>query len=97
MGNWRELQPIEAKLREYEGPNKYGGFIEDTTPYQAERAALMNVMTQYLVPIQAGMVPNVDAAIDDFIRQAERAGMDKLHAEYIKQWNAYVDANNSWK
>lgn len=34
----------------------------------------MNVMTQYLVPIQAGMVNDVDAAIDDFIKRAENAG-----------------------
>jgi putative aldouronate transport system substrate-binding protein len=97
MSNWREYEPIKEKLREYEGPNKYGGFIEDTTPYQTERAALMNVATQYLVPIQAGMVNDVDAAVDEFIRQAERAGMDKLHAEYIKQWIAYVEANKDWK
>jgi putative aldouronate transport system substrate-binding protein len=96
-GNWQDYEPFKQKFAEYEGPNKIGGFVEDTTPYQAERAALMNVVTQYLVPLQAGMVDNVDAAIDEFLRNAEAAGMDKLHELYIKQWYAHVDANNEWK
>jgi putative aldouronate transport system substrate-binding protein len=57
----------------------------------------MNVVTQYLVPLQAGMVDNVDTAIDEFLKNAEAAGMDKLHELYIKQWYAHVDANNEWK
>ncbi|GHU88113.1 hypothetical protein FACS189476_04660 [Spirochaetia bacterium] len=95
--NWQDYEALKKQIAAYEGPNKYGGFVEDITPYQAERAALMNVVTQYLIPLQAGMVDNVDAAVDRFIRQAEVAGMDKLHEQYIKQWQAYVKANNEWK
>jgi putative aldouronate transport system substrate-binding protein len=95
--NWRDYDSVKQKIAEFEGPNKYGGFIEDITPYQAERAALMNVVTQYLIPLQAGVVNDVDAAIDQFVKQAEIAGMDKLHEQYIQQWLAYVKANNEWK
>lgn len=90
-------EPFKAKFKEYEGPNKYGGFIEDSTPYTAERAALMEVVAQYLVPLQAGLVADVDTAVDEFLTKAKAAGMAKLQTEYIKQWQAYVQANNAWK
>jgi putative aldouronate transport system substrate-binding protein len=96
-GNWQAYEPFKEKFKEYEGPNKIGGFVEDTTAYQAERAALMNVVTQYLIPLQAGMVNNVDTAVDEFVKKAEEAGMDRLHELYIKQWIAYVEANREWK
>ncbi|MDR2102711.1 MAG: ABC transporter substrate-binding protein [Treponema sp.] len=96
-GNWRDYEPFKQKFAEYEGPNKIGGFVEDSIPYQAERAALMNVVSQYLVPLQAGMTDDVDAAVNEFLKNAEAAGMDRLHELYIKQWHAHVDANNEWK
>ena len=43
---------MKEKIAQIEGPNKVGGFVEDYTPYQIERTALMDVVTQYLVPIQ---------------------------------------------
>ncbi|HHX12691.1 MAG TPA: extracellular solute-binding protein, partial [Clostridiales bacterium] len=74
-GNWQDFEPFKQKFAEFEGPNKIGGFVEETTTYQAERAALMDVVTQYLIPIQAGMVSDVDASIDEFLDKARTAGM----------------------
>lgn len=96
-GNWKELQPYKDEFAKMEGPNKMGGFVEDTTPYQAERAALMNVVSQYLIPLQAGLVDDVDKATDELLKQAEAAGVKKVHDEYQKQWLAYVEANNNWE
>ena len=95
--NWADTQAYKDKFATMEGPNKIGGFIEDQTPYQAERAAVMNVVSQYLVPIQSGLVSDVDAAIDELLIQADKAGIKKLHEEYLKQWNAHVEANNNWQ
>lgn len=95
--NWELSQPYKDKFATMEGPNKMGGFVEDQTPYQAERAAVMNVVSQYLVPIQSGLVDDVDAAIDRLLEQAKNAGIEKLQEEYLKQWYAHVEANNNWE
>lgn len=96
-GNWTLTQPYKDQFAKMEGPNKMGGFVEDQTPYQAERAAVMNVVSQYLVPIQSGLVEDVDAAVDELLDQADKAGIKHLHEEYLKQWTAYVEANNNWE
>ncbi len=87
---------MKEQIAKYEGPNKVGGFVEDYTPYQIERTALMDVVTQYLIPIQAGMVEDVDAAIDDFLEKARAAGLEKVQAGYLEQYEAYVESMDNW-
>ncbi len=84
----------ERNLKDIAYVNISSSFTEETTAYTAERAALMNVISEYLVPIQAGFVDDVDAAIDEFLKQARAAGLDKIHQEYIANWLAYVKENN---
>jgi putative aldouronate transport system substrate-binding protein len=69
----------------------YSGFMENYEPYSAERAALSTVLVQYLAPIQAGLVSDVDAAIDEFLQKARAAGLDRIQQEYSKQWKAYCE------
>jgi putative aldouronate transport system substrate-binding protein len=83
-----QLEGIAEKTK-YKGANIYQGFAEDYSSYQAERAALGTVLTQYLAPLEAGLVPDVDEAIKTFMEKAKAAGLDKIQAEYIKQWKAY--------
>lgn len=97
VGNWQDFEPFKKNFTEFEGPNKIGGFVEDQTSYQTERAALMDVVTQYLIPIQAGMVSDVDASIDEFLKKAKTAGMETVQSEYLRQYEAYVKENNNWK
>lgn len=52
---------------------------------------MANVITQYLPPIQAGLVSDVDAEIDNLLEKAKVAGLDKIREEYTKQWLAYVE------
>lgn len=73
--------------------NISSSFTEDATAYTAERAALMNVISEFLVPIQAGFVDDVDAAIDEFLHQAQLAGIEKIQQEYTAQWLKYVEEN----
>lgn len=73
----------------YAKPDIFYGFVEDYTTYQAERAALYQVQSQYLVPIQAGMADDVEKSIAEFMAQANTAGLRKIQTEYSRQWKAY--------
>jgi putative aldouronate transport system substrate-binding protein len=73
----------------YAKPDIFSGFVEDYSSYQAERAALYQVQSQYLAPIQAGMVDDVERATREFMTQANAAGLRKIQAEYIRQWRRY--------
>lgn len=71
------------------GKNIYGGFVEDFTPYQSERAALFQVQTQYLCPLMGGFVADVDQGVKTFREKAAAAGLEKIQTEFTKQWQAY--------
>ena len=71
--------------------NFVDGFSEDSSEYTAELAALLTVCAQYLTPIQAGLVDDVDAAIDEFLKKAEEAGLSKIQEGFSKQWIAYCE------
>ncbi|MCI9257805.1 ABC transporter substrate-binding protein [Acutalibacter sp.] len=88
------LNELNSEFETYTYPNIWTGFAEDTTPYQSEKAALANVITEYLPPIQAGLVDDVDAAIAEFLEKAKVAGLDKIREEYKRQWLAYVEEHN---
>ncbi|MCL1830920.1 MAG: DUF3502 domain-containing protein [Oscillospiraceae bacterium] len=87
------LDPIAAKNK-YPRVNIESGFQEqyDTEDYDyaAERNAVMNVMYEKLTPIQAGLVPDVEAAIADFLKAVEAAGLDVCRENYLAQWEAYI-------
>lgn len=85
------LTDLNAEFDTYAHPNIWTGFSEDTEPYQTEKAALANVITQYLPAIQAGLVDDIDASIDEFLEKAEEAGLSKVREEYTSQWLAYVE------
>lgn len=85
------LKELFDEFRGYTYPNIWTGFDEDTTPYQAERAAVMNVQTQYLPAIHAGLVDDVDKAIDEFIEKMYAAGLEKVREGYTEQWLDYVE------
>jgi putative aldouronate transport system substrate-binding protein len=89
-----QMDKIAKAQPGYTGINIFDGFAEDYTTYQNDRAALGTVLTQYLAPLEAGLVPDVDSAINTFMDQAKAAGLNKIQAEYIKQWKAYCELNN---
>ncbi len=71
------------------GENLLGGFIEDYSVYQAERAALYQVQNQYLVPLMGGFVEDVEEGVRHFREKAKSAGLEKIQSEFGKQWQAY--------
>jgi len=83
------LDAIAAKTK-FPRTNIESGFQENYTDYAAERTAVMSVMSEYLAPIQAGLVSDVEAAITDFLKRAEDAGLQKCRENYEAQFKAYL-------
>ncbi len=88
--NYDGVKAIFDELDKIQTPDKFTGFAEDYTAYQAERAALEQVEKQYLFPLNAGLVKNVEDGLATFMEKANQAGLEKIQAEYTKQWLAYV-------
>lgn len=86
-------EKIGAKLK-YPNVNIGGGFSEDYTEYQAERTAVSNVMRQYLAPLEAGFVDDVEAAVAEFLQKVDEAGLEKCREAYTAQWKAYCAEYN---
>jgi len=57
---------------------------------KAETAALSNVRTQYLFPLQFGAVKDIDEAYNTFLEKAKAAGWQKVKDEAAKQINEFV-------
>ncbi|MCI3920824.1 extracellular solute-binding protein [Paenibacillus sp. TRM 82003] len=89
--SYDNVEAIFQELDKIQKPDIFLGFAEDYAPYQAERAALEQVEKQYLWPLIAGQVDDVEAGLATFMEKAEQAGLDKVQEEYKKQWLAYLD------
>ena len=74
--------------------NIYSGFAEDYTGYEVERSAVSDVMRQYLAPIQAGLVADVDAAVKEFREKVNAAGLETCREQFKAQWAAYCEEYN---
>lgn len=71
----------------------YGGFAEDYSAYSAEKAAVDNVISEYLNPLQVGLVDDVDAAVATFREKVTAAGLDVCREGWETQWLAYCEEN----
>ncbi len=80
-----------SQNNKWNGKDLTVGFIEDYSSYEIERASLNSVISQYLTPIQAGLVEDVDAAIDEFLKKADEAGLGKIQESYKQQWLAHCE------
>lgn len=80
-----------AANTKWEGKSIKTGFIEDYSSYEIERANLNSVIAQYLTPIQAGLVDDVEAAVTEFLKQADAAGLKKIQDSYREQWLAHCE------
>lgn len=84
------VKAIFDELDKIQKPDLFLGFAEDYSSYQAEKAALEQVEKQYLFPLEAGLVDDVDKGLETFMQKAKQAGLEKIQAEWTKQWEAYV-------
>ncbi len=71
----------------------FGSFAEDTSSYSAEKAAVDDVCSEYLKPLEAGLVDDVEASVETFREKVKAAGLDTVREGWAKQWMAYVEEN----
>ncbi len=90
QGLFDKYREIGAKNK-YPNLNIYEGFSENYNDYSVERANIDTVMKQYLAPIQAGLVDDVDAAIAEFREKITNAGLETAREGFKAQWLAYCD------
>ena len=64
----------------------YSGFSEDYSAYSAEKAA-----SEYLRPLQNGLVDDVDAAVETFREKVKAAGLDSVREGWEAQWQTYCE------
>ena len=80
-----------AQKSKFPNVNIYGGFTEDYTEYEFQRTAVSNVMRQYLAPLQAGLVDDVDAAVAEFRQKVTDAGLQACRDGFTEQWVDYCE------
>lgn len=66
------------------------GYVFDSSNVSAEAGAISNVIAEYLPRVQAGMVDDVDAAIEELVAALDKAGMTDVIAENQKQMDAFM-------
>lgn len=71
----------------------FGSFAEDSSSYSAEKAAVDDVCSEYLKPLEAGLVDDVEASVETFREKVKAAGLDTVREGWTKQWQAYVEEN----
>lgn len=87
---FEKYKALGAKTK-FPNVNIYSGFAEDYSGYEVERSAVSDVMRQYLAPLQAGLVSDVDASVAEFRQKVKDAGIDTCIEQFKTQWAAYCD------
>lgn len=85
LSNWKKNDTVT---------NPLASFSFDDSKLKNEMAAVGNVITQYGVPIDLGMVDDVDAAIKQYRAKLTEAGFDKILEECKKQAKTYTEQYN---
>lgn len=93
--SYKDIESIFAELDRIKRPDIYSGFAEDDSDYLAEKTALEQVQKLYLYPLLAGLVDDVDAGLQEFMKNARQGGLDKVQSAYKKQWLAYLQTRPS--
>ncbi|MCM3746321.1 DUF3502 domain-containing protein [Paenibacillus pasadenensis] len=69
---------------------KLESFVFDKTKVVNEVANVGNVMMRYLVPLEYGLIKDLDKGKADLIKQMKAAGSDKIQAELQAQIDAFL-------
>jgi putative aldouronate transport system substrate-binding protein len=68
-------------------------FVFDDTSVKNEVANVGNVMLRYAIPLEYGLIDDLEKGQADLISQLKSAGIDKLQAELQSQVDAFLAAN----
>ncbi|WNQ12903.1 ABC transporter substrate-binding protein [Paenibacillus aurantius] len=90
-------QYIDTKkaLLEHVSPYLLSGFNVDETTIKTEMANISNVYKQYAIPIELGIVKDVDAAVADLIDKYKKAGAQKVVDEVKKQAADFIKSKKT--
>ncbi|MFD0670920.1 ABC transporter substrate-binding protein [Cohnella sp. GCM10027633] len=98
--NRDQWPPLESYTQQYidtkkalldkAAPYLLNGFNVDTSNIKTELALIVNIEKQYSLPIQLGLVKDVDASVADLIERYKKAGAEKVAEEVKKQAAAFV-------
>jgi len=83
---WEETK----KLNDSAKPSVLMGFSFDVEPVRSELANCNAVSLEYMAPLLAGVVPNVEAYLDEFNAKLKQAGVEKVIAEKQKQIDEFL-------
>lgn len=87
----KEVKQYKDKwLKEDTVHNSLEGFTFDDSKVKNEMAAVNNVITQFGVPLDLGMVENTSQGIADYKEKLKNAGLDKIMTEVQSQVDAYL-------
>jgi len=70
------------------------GFVFDQDPVKNEMAAIDSVTNEYAPMLELGMVDDVDATIDELVNRIKQSGLDKVQAEFLNQYRAWLATKN---
>jgi putative aldouronate transport system substrate-binding protein len=90
-GSPASLKDVRAAAAKAAVDNPYVSFTQVIEPVKNEYAAVVNVMTQYWVPLKLGYVEPV-AGLKTLKEKLKAAGVAKVEAEFQKQLNAFLAA-----
>ena len=79
-----------AALEEKAMVSKSFGYVFDSADYGAEFGAITNVLQEKLPMLNAGLVDDVDAAVDELVAALEKAGMNDVIAANQAQLNSFL-------
>ncbi|MBD3922070.1 ABC transporter substrate-binding protein [Paenibacillus sp. PR3] len=65
-------------------------FVFDNSNVKTELANLGNVMLRYAIPLEYGLIKDIDKGIEELNKQLKAAGLDKVQAELQSQIDAFL-------
>ena len=86
---WEGMPEMFAEYDKIKKPFPYGRFVFDSTPVEAEIAALSQVTSQMVPAIAFGKAGDPQKAVEDFRKRLEAAGYEKVLNEIQKQMDEY--------
>lgn len=90
-GGWKLMEDMQAEWRESARINPYEDFDFNKEPVNAEMAALKQIEDEYARPLEAGVMPDVEASYQELLKQLKLGGIEKVLAEVDRQWQIYLE------
>ncbi|WP_375142942.1 DUF3502 domain-containing protein [Paenibacillus sp. D2_2] len=65
-------------------------FVFNNADVKTEVANVSNVMLRYAIPLEYGVIPDIDKGLAELNKQMKAAGIDKIQAEMQKQIDEFL-------